>query len=176
MTALHFHRSCITCSSTPNKFIPSITFTPLFPTGLPASCHPAPTLTSITSSSSPPSQSINNPILIQVYPHKRGWQDLRISNSNLSNSHSPTRSIQASSLSKPTLLLSSTCIFLGRLRLLLPFTSNLCPFHMAKPSQSSLPQFNRKVKIPLHTSLPPHCLTSCLVTLLLPCISAFILL
>ena len=38
------------------------------------------------------------PILIQVYPpplpHKRGWPDLLYSGSNLSNSHSPSHSIQ----------------------------------------------------------------------------------
>ena len=34
------------------------------------------------------------PILIRVYPRKRGWPDLPHSNSNLSNSHSPSRSIQ----------------------------------------------------------------------------------
>ena len=31
-----------------------------------------------------------NPILIRVYPCKQGWQDLAHSNSNLSNSHSPS--------------------------------------------------------------------------------------
>ena len=34
-----------------------------------------------------------NPILIQVYPRKWGWPDLPHSTSNLSNSHSPSRSI-----------------------------------------------------------------------------------
>ena len=38
-------------------------------------------------------QSIN-PILIRVYPRKRGWLDLPHSNSNLSKSHSPSCSIQ----------------------------------------------------------------------------------
>ena len=37
-------------------------------------------------------QSIN-PILIQVYPRKRRWPNLPHSNSNLSNSHSPSGSI-----------------------------------------------------------------------------------
>ena len=37
---------------------------------------------------------IINPILIRVYPCKRGWPDLPHSNSNLSNSHSPSRSVQ----------------------------------------------------------------------------------
>ena len=41
----------------------------------------------------PINQSIN-PILIWVYPCKRGWPDLPHSNGNLSNSHSPSRSIQ----------------------------------------------------------------------------------
>ena len=35
-----------------------------------------------------------NPILIRVYPCKRGWPDLPHFNSNLSNSHSLSRSIQ----------------------------------------------------------------------------------
>ena len=35
-----------------------------------------------------------HPILIRVYPRKRGWLDLPHSGSNLSNSHSPSRSIQ----------------------------------------------------------------------------------
>ena len=40
-------------------------------------------------------QSISiNPILIRVCPHKWGWPDLAHPNSNLSNSHSPSRSIQ----------------------------------------------------------------------------------
>ena len=34
------------------------------------------------------------PILIWVYPWKRGWPDLPHSGSNLSNSHSPSHSIQ----------------------------------------------------------------------------------
>ena len=34
-----------------------------------------------------------NPILIRVYPRKWGWPDLSRCNSNLSNSHSPSRSI-----------------------------------------------------------------------------------
>ena len=41
-------------------------------------------------------QSINqsvNPILIQVYTRKRGWPDLPHFVRNLSNSHSPSRSI-----------------------------------------------------------------------------------
>ena len=37
---------------------------------------------------------IINPVLIQDYPLKWGWLDLPHSNSNLSNSHSPSRSIQ----------------------------------------------------------------------------------
>ena len=37
-------------------------------------------------------QSVN-PILIWVYPRKQGWPDLPHSNSNLSNSHSPSCSI-----------------------------------------------------------------------------------
>ena len=37
---------------------------------------------------------IINPILIQVYFHKRGLPDLLHSNSNLSNAHSPSCSIQ----------------------------------------------------------------------------------
>ena len=36
---------------------------------------------------------IINPILIRVYPRKWGWPDLSHSNSNLSNSHSLSRSI-----------------------------------------------------------------------------------
>ena len=36
-----------------------------------------------------------NPNLIRVYSRKWGWLDLPHSNSNLSNSHSPSRSIQS---------------------------------------------------------------------------------
>ena len=41
-----------------------------------------------------PHQSIN-PILIQVYPRKQGWLDLPHSNSNLSNSHSISISLDS---------------------------------------------------------------------------------
>ena len=41
----------------------------------------------------PPCLQSINPILIRVYPHKRGWLDLPHFISNLSNSHSPSRSI-----------------------------------------------------------------------------------
>ena len=37
---------------------------------------------------------IINPILVWVYPRKQGWLDLPHSKSNLSNAHSPSRSIQ----------------------------------------------------------------------------------
>ena len=33
-------------------------------------------------------------VLIQVYPRKQGWPDLPHSNSNLSNTHSPSHLIQ----------------------------------------------------------------------------------
>ena len=49
-------------------------------------------------------QSIN-PFLIQVYLCKRGWLDLPHSNSNLSNSHSPSHSIQGILLQTNTLAL-----------------------------------------------------------------------
>ena len=50
-------------------------------------------------------------ILIRVYPRKWGWPDLPHYGINLSNSHSPSRSIHGTFFSKPTLLLSfSTCV------------------------------------------------------------------
>ena len=75
-----------------------------------------------------------------VYPCKWGWPDLPHF-----NSISPTPTLhlarfKASSFSKPTLLLSlSTCVFhvfLGRPRLLLPFTSNSNTFLKTCPSHS----------------------------------------
>ena len=83
-------------------------------------------------------QSIN-PILIRVYLHIRGWLDLSHFNSNLSNFHSPSRSIQGILLFfKPTLLLSfSTCtfhVFFAHPRFLLPFTSNSNAFLKTCPS------------------------------------------
>ena len=74
--------------------------------------------------------------LIRVYSRKQGWLDLPDPGSNLSNSHSPSRS-NASSFFKPTLLLSfSTCIFhvFGCPRFLLPFTSNSNAFLKTCPS------------------------------------------
>ena len=53
--------------------------------------------------------------LIQVYPRKRGWPDLLHSNSNLSNSHSPSRSIQGI-----LLLQTNTLALLLHLHLRLP--------------------------------------------------------
>ena len=66
-----------------------------------------------------------NPILISVYPCKRRWPDLPHFASNLSNSHSPSHSIQGTScFSKTILLLSfSACVFhvfFGRPHFLLP--------------------------------------------------------
>ena len=55
-----------------------------------------------------------NPILIRVYPCKRGWSDLNLSSSNLSNSHSPSRSIHS------ILHLRSTCTLALLLHLYLP--------------------------------------------------------
>ena len=52
MIAFHIHLSCITCFSTPNKFIFSITHALHFFIGLPACYHP-PTLTSPTSPNTP---------------------------------------------------------------------------------------------------------------------------
>ena len=76
-------------------------------------------------------KSIHHPILIQVYPHKLRWPI----------SPTPTLHLvqfKVSSFSKPTLLLSfSTCIFhdfFGRLRFLLPFTSNSNAFLKTYPS------------------------------------------
>ena len=81
-------------------------------------------------------------------PLQTGVAAFTHSDSNLSNSHSPPRSIHGISFSKPTLLLSfSICVFhvfFGCPRFLLPFTSssnaflktcpssllNTCPYHL----------------------------------------------
>ena len=76
--------------------------------------------------------------LIQVYPRKQVWPDLPHSNSNLSNSHSPFRSIHGILLLQTNTLLSfSTCVFhvfFGRPRFLLSFTSNSNAFLKTCPS------------------------------------------
>ena len=58
---------------------------------------------------------IINPILIQVYPRKWGWLDLAHSNSNLSNSHSPSRSIYGILLLQTNILALILHLFLPHL-------------------------------------------------------------
>ena len=96
-----------------------------------------------------------NPVLILVYLRKQGWPDLPHSNSNLSNSHSPSCSIQGIlPLQTNTLALSlSTCtfhVFLGRPQLFLPFTSNSNAFLKTYPSPSP----THACTISLHSPLP----------------------
>ena len=82
-------------------------------------------------------QSIN-PILIRVYPRKRGWPDLPHSNSNLSNSHSPSRSIHGILLLETNTLALLLHLPLPRLlwssSLPLAFTSNSNAFIKTCPS------------------------------------------
>ena len=54
---------------------------------------------------------IINPILIRVSPRKWGWPDLSHSNSNLSNSHSPSRSMHGILFLQTNALASPPCIF-----------------------------------------------------------------
>ena len=80
----------------------------------------------------------HHPILIRVYPRKRGWSDLPHSNSNLSNSHSPSRSIHSILLLQTNTLALLLHLRLSHLRphFLLPFTSNSNTF--LKTCSSSL--------------------------------------
>ena len=80
---------------------------------------------------------IINPILVRVYLHKRGWADLPHSNSNLSDSHSPSCTIRILLLQTNTLAL---LLHLRLPRLLwwsslpLAFTSNSNAFLKTCPS------------------------------------------
>ena len=63
-----------------------------------------------------------NPVLIRLYHHKWGWLDLLHSNSNLSNSHSPSRLIHSI-----LLLQTNTFAFLLHLHLPCLLWSSLLP-------------------------------------------------
>ena len=69
---------------------------------------------------------IINTVLIRFYPCKRGWPDLPHSASNLSHSHSPSRSILCILLlqTNTLTLLPDLHVFLSHPRFLFPFTSN----------------------------------------------------
>ena len=88
----------------------------------------------------------HHPILIRFYPCKWGWPDIAHPNSNLSNSHSPSRLIQGILLlqTNTLALLLHLCLpcLLWHSHFLLPFTSNsntflkTCPSSLLVPSHS----------------------------------------
>ena len=98
-------------------------------------------------------QSIN-PILIRVYLRKPGWPDLSNSNSNFSNSHSPSRSIHGI-----LLLQTNTLALLLHLRLPRLFCSSslLLVLHL------KLQRFSQNMPIipPQHVPVPSHSIRLC---------------
>jgi len=111
---------------------------------------------------------IINPILIQVYPRKRGWLGFTPAAISLTLILHLAR-FMASFFSKPMLLLSfSTCIFhvfFGRPGFLLPLTSNsnaflrMCPSSLLNASPYHLTPFPE-----LHPANSCSCCHSCLST------------
>ena len=95
-----------------------------------------------------------NPILILVYPRKRGWPDLPHSNSNLSNAHSPSRSVQG-------ILLLQTNTLAFHLHLLLPRL--LCSSSLPLALHFKLERFSQKMPIipPQHMPIPSHSIRLC---------------
>ena len=91
--------------------------------------------TSYGTNSYPSSIITYHPILIRVYSRKRGWPDFPHSNSNLSNSHSPSRWIQGI-----LLLQTNTLALLLYLRLPHIFWS----FHLLWWSKKNLHQYKFK--------------------------------
>ena len=99
-------------------------------------------------------KSCYHPILIRVYPCKQGWPDLPHSNSNLSNSHSPSRSIHGI-----LFLQTNTLALLLQLRLPRLLWSSSLPLALHFESQrfsqtgpSSLSTHARTIS--LHSPLP----------------------
>ena len=95
-----------------------------------------------------------NLILIQVYPRKRGWPDLPHSNSNLSNSHSPSRSIQGILFLQTNIL---ALLLLLRLSRLLWSSSLPLALHF------KFQRFSQNVPIipPQHMPAPSHSICLC---------------
>ena len=95
-----------------------------------------------------------NPILIWIYPCKRGWSDLPHSNSNLSNSHSLSCSIQG-------ILLLQTNFHALLLHLRLPrlHWSFLLPLTL----HFKLQCFSQNMPIipPQHMLIPSHSIRLC---------------
>ena len=98
----------------------------------------------------------HHPILIRVYPHKQGWPDLLSSNSNLSNSHSSSRSIQGILL----LLINTLALFLHLHLPRLIWSSSLqssCPSlqtPMLFSKHAHHPSSTHTCTISLHSPLP----------------------
>ena len=90
--------------------------------------------------------------LIRVYPCKRGWPDWHHSNINLSNSHSPSRSIHGILLfqTNTLALLHFFYVFFGCPCFLLLFTSNSNTFLKICPSSL----LNTCPYLLTHSSLP----------------------
>ena len=109
------------------------------------------------------SQSIN-PILIWVYPRKWGWLDLPHSDSNLSNSHSPSRLIQSN-----LLLLTNNLALLPLCLPRLLWSSSLplaIPFKLQCFSQNMpiIPSQHMPVPSHIHSPLPSEPLFSSIPT------------
>ena len=95
-----------------------------------------------------------NSILIQVYPHKCGWPDLALSNSNLSNAHSSSRLIQG-------ILLLQTNTLARFLHLCIPrlLWSSSLPLTL----HFKLQCFSQNMPIipPQHMPIPSHSICLC---------------
>ena len=89
------------------------------------------------------SWNIHHSVLIRFYPRKWGWPDLSHPNSNLSNSHSPSRSIQG------ILLLQTNTCFLLHLHLPRLLWSSSLPLAL----HFKLQCFSQNILITLHLTL-----------------------
>ena len=96
----------------------------------------------------------HHPILIWFYPRKWGWPNLPHPNSNLSNSHSPSHSIQGI-----LLLQTNTLALLLHLHLpcLLWSSSLLLAFHFKLQCFSQ----NMPIIPPRHMPVPSHSIRLC---------------
>ena len=93
-------------------------------------------------------------ILIQIYPRKRGWPDLPHSNGNLSNSHSPSPSIQGILLLQTNALALPLHLHLPRL---LWSSSLALALHFKLQCLSQ----NMPIIPPQHMAVPSHSIRLC---------------